>query len=64
MSPEERIPESDGPSQVEAQARRMAALTLREKLDWLEDAQRLAQRLTGAVAEGPATPTDEPRTRA
>lgn len=57
-------PGFDGPSEREDQARRMAALSLREKLDWLEDAQRLAGRLAGGVADGIPTPTDEPRTRA
>lgn len=64
MSPDDRLPELDGPAQIAAQARRMAALSLAEKLDWLEDAHRLAERLAGAVADGEPSPTDEPRTRA
>lgn len=64
MSANEPGPGFDGGAQAEAQARRMAELSLREKLDWLEASQRLAERLAGAVAEGASTPTDEPRTRA
>lgn len=46
------------------QARRMAALPLADKLDWLEEAQTLASRLAGRVAESHQTPTDEPRSKA
>jgi len=46
------------------QARRMAALSWADKLDWLEGAQIVATRLAGRVAEGAQTPADEPRSEA
>jgi hypothetical protein len=42
----------------------MASLSLADKLDWLEEAQVVATRLAGQVAEGLQTPTDEPRSEA
>jgi len=45
-----------------AQRRRMARLTLAEKLEWLESAQRLVFHLRGGVRPaGGAEPTDPPR---
>jgi hypothetical protein len=45
-----------------AQRRRMARLTLAEKLEWLESAQRLVFHLRrGAEPQGGAEPPDRPR---
>ena len=39
-----------------AQQRRLAALSLAEKLDWLEQAHRLVLQIERARARGPAPP--------
>ena len=47
----ERIWERGWEGHRDAQARRMASLSLIEKLDWLEQAHRLARRLQGQAGE-------------
>jgi len=49
-SRDERVWERGWDGHAEAQARRMAALTLVEKLDWLEQAHALVLKLRSAPA--------------
>ena len=55
MADEERVWEAGWEGHELAQRRRLAKLTLAEKLDWLEEAHRLVKRLQEA-----RTPTDGP----
>lgn len=48
MADDERIWESGWAGHELAQRRRLAMLTLAEKLDWLEEAHRLVKRLQEA----------------
>ncbi len=55
----ERIWEEGWQGHADAQARRMAALSLAEKLDWLEEAHALVLRMreqSRRVAEGEPEP--------
>ena len=58
MTDDERTWEAGWEGHELAQRRRLARLTLAEKLDWLEEAQRLLNRLRAAQAskaqDGPA----------
>jgi hypothetical protein len=50
MADEERVWEAGYEGHELAQRRRLARLTLAEKLDWLEEAHRLVRRLAEATA--------------
>lgn len=51
---QERIWERGWDGHRDAQARRLAALTLAEKLDWLEDAHLRVLRMRGGGEAGPS----------
>ena len=58
---DERIWEAGWDGHLDAQLRRMARLPLWEKIAWLEDAQRLAARLTAqrAGTSGKSQPPEQ-----
>ena len=52
MADDERVWEAGWDGHEVAQRRRLAKLTLAEKLDWLEEAHQLVKRLREAGAAG------------
>ena len=59
---DERMWERGWDGHEQSQRRRMARLTLAEKLEWLESAQELVLHLRrGARSTGAAEPPDAPR---
>ena len=59
MADEERVWEAGWEGHELAQRRRLAKLTLAEKLDWLEEAHRLVKRLQAARTAPDASQPDE-----
>lgn len=55
---EERIWEVGYDGHERAQARRLAAMTFRQKLEWLEEAHRLVLRLQGKSEPDSPEPRD------
>jgi len=55
---EERIWEEGWDGHERAQARRLAAMTFRQKLEWLEEAHRLVLKLQGKDEPDPAESRD------
>ena len=58
-SRDERVWEAGWDGHRDAQARRLAALSLAEKLDWLEEAHALVLRIRGHAAAGDPFPGGE-----
>lgn len=54
---EERLWERGWDGHLSAQLRRMARLPLAEKLEWLEEAQRLAEQIQAGRTGGPSDRT-------
>jgi hypothetical protein len=61
MADDEHVWEPGWEGHELAQRRRLAKLTLAEKLDWLEEAHRLVRRLREARTQAGAPESDEPR---